>query len=453
MKKFSALAALCLLSALQPFSSSAFSQIAAGIDRDTIANIDTVLYKTGARDIVTIVASFPAGSFRDPEDNCAIATLTASMLDEGTTKRDKYAIAAELEAVGANLSFSADNINVNISGKCLAKDVPLLISLIAEQLRTPAFDAEEFAKIKTQLTGALQRSLENTDARAARAFYGTIYAPGHPNYRRSIEDTIKAVDAATLDDVKKFHADNYGPANFTLVAVGDIDASAIKAAIAKNFAGWKQNTAKPIPAPKKQNAKPQTLNSKLLAPILVQMPDKTSVSIVWGQTTGLKYGDPDYHALATATAILGQGFTGRLLANVRDREGLTYGIGARISNDTYTEGDFRIVATFAPALLDKGVASTRRQLEAWYDDGVTAQELADRKSNLVGAYKVGLATTEGMAGAILATIERGQPLAALDDYPAKIEALTLAEVNAAIKKHLNPASMTLVNAGTLPGKE
>ncbi|MDR1011239.1 MAG: insulinase family protein, partial [Opitutaceae bacterium] len=427
MKKHTALFtpfALCLISAFQPFSLSALSAggIAAGIDRSIIAGIDTVLCKTGARDIVTIEASFPAGSYQNPEDNCSIATLTAAMLDQGAATRDKYAIAAELEAVGATLEFSAGNINVTISGKCLTKDVPLLISLIAEQLRAPAFDAEEFAKIKTQLTGALQRSLENTDARAARAFHGAIYAPGHPNHRHSIEDTIKAINAATPDDVKKFHAANYGPAQFTLVAVGDIDAQTIKTAIAKNFADWKKNTARPIPAPAAPAAP--------TAPILIQMPGKTSVSIVWGQTTGLRYIDADYHALATATAILGEGFTGRLLANVRDREGLTYGIAARISNDTHATGDFRITATFAPALLDQGIASTRRQLEAWHDKGVTAEELADRKSNLIGAYKVSLATTGGMASAILTTIERGQPLAALDEYPAKIAALTLADVNA-----------------------
>jgi zinc protease len=460
MKKHTALFTLfafCLISAFQSFSLSALSagSIAAGIDRSIIAGIDTVLCKTGARDIVTIEASLPAGSFQNPEDNCAIATLTATMLDQGTATRDKYAIAAELEAVGAALEFSAGSINVTISGKCLAKDVPLLISLIAEQLRAPAFDAEEFAKIKTQLTGALQRSLENTDARAARAFHGAIYAPGHPNHRHSIEDTIKAINAATLDDVKKFHAAKYrpvqnSPAQFKLVAVGDIDAGIIKTAISQNFSGWEITVSKP------QSPAKRTIISAATppdTPILIHMPGKTSVSIVWGQTTGLRYIDADYHALAIATAILGEGFTGRLLANVRDREGLTYGIAARISNDTYVAGDFRIIATFAPALLDQGIASARRQLEAWHDKGVTAQELADRKSNLIGAYKVSLATTGGMASAILATIQRGQPLAALDDYPSKIAALTLADVNAAIKKHLTPAQMTLVEAGTLSGEK
>jgi len=78
------------------------------------------------------------------------------------------------------------------------------------------------------------------------------------------------------------------------------------------------------------------------------MADKTSVSVVFGQTTGLKYSDPDYQALRLATAVLGgSGFSGRLMQTVRDKEGLTYGIYSAASNDTFADGDWKITATFA----------------------------------------------------------------------------------------------------------
>jgi zinc protease len=181
------------------------------------------------------------------------------------------------------------------------------------------------------------------------------------------------------------------------------------------------------------------------------MPDKTSVSVVIGQASGLRYSDPDYQALKTATAILGSGFTGRLMGNVRDKEGLTYGIGSRLANDAESDGDWRISATFAPALLERGIASTKRQLSLWYADGVTDKELADRKTNLVGSFKVGLATTDGMAGSLLAAVNRGLDVTWLDEYPKKIESLTKADVNGAIKRHLKPESMYLIEAGTVPG--
>ena len=180
------------------------------------------------------------------------------------------------------------------------------------------------------------------------------------------------------------------------------------------------------------------------------MVDKTSVSVVLGQASGLRYGDPDYQALRVATAILGSGFTGRLMANVRDKEGLTYDVGARLANDMFHDGDWKITASFSPALLEKGIASTKRQLALWYDQGATPAEIEARKSNLIGSFKVDLATTDGMANALLAAVNRGYDVNWLDDFPVKVNALTQAQVNDAIRKYLKPERMVLVRAGTLP---
>lgn len=181
------------------------------------------------------------------------------------------------------------------------------------------------------------------------------------------------------------------------------------------------------------------------------MPDKTNVSIVWGQATQLRYGEPDNLALRVGTAILGSGFTGRLMANVRDREGLTYGIGSFIAGDTFVDGDWRIQANFSPELLDKGIASTRRQLLAWHQEGVTPAELTSTKGKFVGSFKLGLATTDGMAATVLNTMNRDLPLTFIDEFSGTINALTLDQVNGAIRKHLAPEKMVLIKAGTIPG--
>jgi zinc protease len=171
--------------------------------------------------------------------------------------------------------------------------------------------------------------------------------------------------------------------------------------------------------------------------------------VVLGQATGLKYSDPDSLALRVGTAVLGHGFTGRLMGTVRDKEGLTYNIGAGISQDAIADGAWDISASFAPTLLDKGVASTRRELQKWWADGITETELADRKQGLVGGYFVGLSTSGGVAGAILVAIQRGYDLTWLDGYPEAIKALTRTQVNTAIKTHLDPAKMVLVEAGSV----
>lgn len=424
-------------------SAQTTGSFATNVVRERIAGIDVLLYKTGVRDVVTFRASLPAGDALAPNANLAIATLAGGMLDKGTTKQDQFAISQKLESVGATLQFRVESYTLSIDGQCLKKDMPLVLALMAEQLREPAFAPEEFEKEKKQLVGALRRQLENPDSRARESFSRALYPPGHPNREPSVSEFLAAVESCTLDQVKAFHASYYGPKRFILVAVGDIEPADVKAKVAESFKGWnggadvpKANQPRTIDGPREQ---------------LIHMAEKPSVTVVFGQATGLKYTDPESQALRLGTAVLGSGFTGRLMANVRDKEGLTYGIGSRIANDTYNPGDWRITATFAPNLLEKGIESTRRELTAWYEKGITSDELDKRKSNLIGSFKVNLATTTGLAQQLLITAERGYDPSFLDQYPDMINGITQEQVNAAIKKHLNPNSMVLIKAGTIPG--
>ncbi len=419
------------------------SRIAPKVKRARVAGIDVIAYPTGVKDVVTLRASLPAGKALAGNGNPAIPTLTGMMLEQGTRKQDKFAIAEKLEAVGANISFSVGTDFVEVSAKSLKKDAPLVIGLVAEQLRMPAFSADEFAKAKKQFAGSLKRRLENTDFRAADAFTRAVYPVSHPNRNPAPDELLAAVEAARLEDVIAFHQAAYGPAHMTLVLVGDLDLPAIEAELAKAFSGWQGGDmavrvvdAPPAAAPQRQD---------------VVMPDKTSVSVVLGQSSGLRYRDPDYQALRLATAILGSGFTGRLMANVRDKEGLTYDVGARLGNDMVNAGDWKINASFAPALLEKGITSTRRQLTLWYENGATPAEIESRKTNLIGSFKVELATTDGMAGALLTAVNRGYDVGWLDEFPVKVRALTVEQINGAIKKYLKPDGMVLIKAGTLPG--
>jgi zinc protease len=438
MKVQEYLAVLALLA-----SSPAFAGLAEHAVRTRIDGADVIIYPTSVKDVVTIVGSLPAGDAFADEKSPAVATLTGMMLDKGTTRADKFAIAQQLESVGASISFNVGVMTTSVHAKCLRKDAPTILRLIAEQLRTPSFPAAEFEKSKKQLAGALQRALEDTDYRASTAFARAIYPAGHPNHPVTTEAMLASIGAAQLDDIKAFHKKYVGPAHLTLVIVGDLDPKQIASELKKNFRGWtggvemlRAERAKPL-----DTAQAQTLF----------MPDKTSVSIILGQASGVRYSDADAIPLRVGAAVLGSGFTSRLFGIVRDKEGLTYNINAYMDGDTYTDGDWRISASFAPELLDKGLASTRRELKTWWQSGVTADELKARKSDLVGSYKVSLATTDGLAGFILRTVQRGRPLTWLDDYPKAINALTLAQVNGAMRKYLNPDKMALIEAGSVPG--
>ena len=150
-------------------ASAAFAQIATGAVRTKIAGIDVIAYKTGVKDVVYLRGSLPAGDVKDPADNPVIAGLVGGMLDRGTTMHTKAEITSLLEAVGADISFSAGDHVAEFSAHCLAKDMPLVVTLIAEQLRSPAFTPEEFDRLKKQTVGGLKRAQENTDFQIGRA--------------------------------------------------------------------------------------------------------------------------------------------------------------------------------------------------------------------------------------------------------------------------------------------
>lgn len=429
------------LLALAFAGSDAVATMAEQAHRETIAGIDLVTYPTSVHDVVVILGALPAGDAMAGRGNLAIPTLVGMMLDRGTKALDKFAISEQLDNVGAEISFAVGTQSLEIRAKCLKRDLPLVTGLIAAELRTPAFSSQEFSKAKQQFIGSLEASLQNTEARAQEAFGRAAFPEGHPNRPHSAAEYMAAAKAATLDEARAFHARYYGPAHMTMVMVGDVSPASASGEISRVFSGWSggQDYVRPD--------RPAGAEGPREVP--VPLNGKPSVTVLLGQGSGLKYRDDDALALRVGTAILGHGFTGRLMGTVRDKEGLTYNIGAGVSQDSIADGEWAISASFAPALLDKGIASTRRELDKWWSDGITDGELADRKQGIVGGYFVGLSTTAGVANTILTSLQRGYDLTWLDRYPDAVKALTRAQVNGAIKAHLNPATMILVEAGSV----
>jgi zinc protease len=430
-----------LLTAFILMSGAAAANVSDHSQRSQVAGIDLITYRTDVKDVVVILGSLPAGDAMSGSGNIAIPTLTGMMLDRGTTTQDKFAIAEQLDDVGAEIAWSVGTQSVDLRAKCLKRDLPLVLGLIAAELRAPALQSQEFDKARQQFIGALEASAQNTEVRAQEAFGRAVFPAGHPNRPHPVSEYEAAAKSATLAELKAFHEKYYGPAHMTLVVVGDVDAAETVAQVGKSFSGWTggQDYVRP--------AAPASLSAE--REVTVPLAEKPSVTVILGQPTGLRYKDPDALALRVGTAILGSGFTGRLMGIVRDREGLTYNISAAVSEDSIVDGLWDISASFAPEKLDKGLASTRRELKRWWQDGVTENELAARKQGLVGGYLVGLSTTGGLASAILIDLQRGYDVSRVDELPAAINALTRDEVNGAIKKHVNPGAMVLVEAGSI----
>jgi zinc protease len=423
-------------------SGAAAANMADQAHRSKVDGIDLITYRSNVKEVVVILGVLPAGDAMAESGNAAIPTLSGMMLDRGTKALDKFAISEKLDNVGAEISFTVGVQSLEIHAKCLKKDLSLVIGTIAAELRTPSLLVGEFNKAKQQLIGELEASAQNSSALASEAFDRAVFPAGHPNRPHTLTEYIAAARTASLEELRSFQAKYYGPAHMTLVVAGDVSDTDAQAEINKAFSGWSggQDYLRP--------AKPAA--AAAASEVTVPLADKPSVTMLLGQASGLRYSDPDNLPLRVGTAILGRGFTGRLMGSVRDKEGLTYNIGANMRDDGIADGVWEISASFAPTLLPKGVESTRREVAKWWKDGVSEQELAAHKQGLTGSYFVSLSTTLGLAETILVNAQRGYDLSWLDAYPRALKALTREQVNTAIRAHINPNALVLVEAGSVP---
>ncbi|MFB9110359.1 M16 family metallopeptidase [Flavobacterium gyeonganense] len=409
--------------------------------REKVAGIDVISVKTSAKDFVTVAASISLGNFINETKNPMISSLAASMLSKGTTLNDKFKFSEKLQKLGVNLNVSASTTKINIGFKCLKKDLDQVIVLLAEEIRNPLFDQKEFEKLQQQFTGNTQQSLNDPGERGEIALSQAIYPKGNPNYSLSVEDNLNNIKNATLDEVKAFHKKYFGPASMHLVIVGDTEGANLNASLKKSFKNWNGGVSETLKFEDAVKAAPKTE--------VVTIAEKPSAELYIGQYTGLKRADADYIPFYIANYTLGAGFAGRLMQTVRDNDGLTYSISSGLGGNIQTGGYWMVNASFNPNLFQKGLDATMVQVDKWVKDGITATELENKKTNLIGSFKVGMSTTSGMARTILSFVERGLEPNYIEQYPNDIEKVTLKQVNDAIKKYIQLDKMIIIKSGSL----
>ena len=413
------------------------------IINEEIKGVKTYVMPTGVKDVVTISGSMLGGSIHCAGKNSKISSLVASMLDKGTEKKNKYEISDMLESVGAELNFSSTRYHTHFTGFCLKNNLETVVSLLAEQLTTPRFSTEELSTLQGRISGNLIRDKENTKKLAMIQFLRTLFPRNHPNYQATIDESVESVKKASVKDLFAFHKEHYGLGSIKIAAAGDVKAEALNGLLLEAMKDWK-NKKTNIPKITEKAIKPKKGSQT------IKVQDKTSADLYIGQSIGINREHKDYYPLMLGVYILGGNFSARLMQTVRDKQGLTYGIGSSISGVSFgADGYWSTWGTFSPDILKKGVGATKDQINLWFDKGVTEEELSAKKTTINGSYKVSMDSTSGLTAKILSNAEQGRDLLYLDEYPKIIDAISLSEVNTAIKNHVDPEKLYMVSAGTL----
>ncbi|HEV7860059.1 MAG TPA: pitrilysin family protein [Pyrinomonadaceae bacterium] len=410
--------------------------------RTQLPNGSTLLVlENHATPTIALRGSFRAGSYFEPRDKPGLARVTAEMLERGTKKRSKLEIASALESVGADIDFTTDPFTVNIIARSLSKDLPLLMQTLSEELREPAFPADELDKLKQQTIAAIQEQQASTGYRAYERFTQLTFDAANPFYLPAGQKLITSINSITVDDVRRFYTEQYGGRSLILSVAGDVSAGEVRKQFEESFGSFAgpRNVDINVPDPAQATGSRREV---------VLIKDKASVDIYLGAAAPLRRNAKDYYAAILANSALGEStLSSRLGLQVRDKEGLTYGINSRFRSPGLASGPWLIGVSVNPQNVEKAVNSTVNVLRDYVQKGIRPEELADEKSSAIGAFKVSLASNAGLARALWNAEFYNLGADYLDRYPQLIGAVTVEEVNAAIRKYFRPDQLTVVLAG------
>ena len=392
---------------------------------------------------IALSGTIRAGSAHSPVGNPILASLTAQMLDKGTRRRSKMVIAEELESRGISISFSAsggDPDTADVSLSCLSRDRDTAFDTLVEMLTEPAFPEDELAREKERLIGGVRQLSDQTGWRASTAASRLLYPAGHPYCAETPEDIISAIERSTTKELFAFHEARYGKATLILAAVGDLEARGTVERFAERFHA--------VPAGFGGESDVPPVRTPAALSQVVAMKDKVNADVLLAQDSRLCRVDPDYLAVSLGIAALGQStLSSRLGLRVRDTEGLTYGINARVATGRYS-GPFSISITVAPQNLSRAVASARSVVDEFLSGGITPEEAADEKRSRAGKFKVDLASNSGISGALDMAETYDFGIGYLDDLPSRIAAVSKEEIDNAVRRHIRPSELVEVAAGS-----
>ena len=406
----------------------------------TVGPARVLALPTPVQDVVSFRGSFATGPDLGADDDIPQG-LVADLLDKGTSTRDRFEIAEDLEGRGARLGFYSDGLRMGFAGRCLRADLPDVLALAGQQLRTPAFDPDEVRKAVVKAVASVRRSLDSTGARASGTLRRRLYPADHPNFALDPHDEIARLEAVTVDVLRAYHAGHVAPDGITVALVGDLDDALAGDAVRGALGDWQGAAPEPAYAAEAAPSEPGHET--------VVLQDRPNLDVRMGHAVPIRRDADDFLALYAAVFALGGNFSGHLMQTIRDEQGLTYGISAGIVDPSvHHDAHLHVAVTLSAPDLDRGIAATRAEVARFVAGGLSEDTLDRTRRTLAGRHVVGLATTGGLAARLLVNAERGFGLDYLDRYTDRIDALRLDDVNAALRRYLQPEALHVVAAGT-----
>lgn len=379
-----------------------------------------------------------SGGLSDKADYRGVASSTATLLREGTTKRSSKDIAEQTDALGATLTANSglSSMTTNVSTAGLVENLDQTLELFADVIRNPTFPQTEVDKYKTRMLAQLQFQRSIPQFLAQEQFSRAIYGASHP--AALVSTPTESIKKLSTKDLAEFHAANYRPNNAILAIVGDVTLKEIMPKIEKAFGDWQKADVPAYSIP----AAPAQADSKIY---LIDRPGSVQTVLQLG-TLGIERTSPDYFAVLLADRVFGGGPSGRLFMNLREDKGYTYGAYSFFSGAKF-RGTWGASSEVRTDVTEGAMKEFMYELNRLRNEPVPAEELENAKRAIVGSFALSLEQPAGLLQNVITQKLYNLPADYWDTYPQKVSAITAADVQNAAKKYLELGKLQVVAVG------
>lgn len=384
---------------------------------------------------VALELRFLGGASIEPMDKRGVSNFMTALIEEGAGDLDAQAFGMAKENLAASFSYDVGQDSLSVSARMLTENRDQAVDLLKLSLTKPRFDADAIERVRGQILSVLASSQQDPGDIASRAFFARAF-PDHP-YGSEYQGTPDIVAALTRDDLLSAHRRILVRDRLIVSAVGDITKSELAKLIDHLVGDLPASSTAALPGP--------TQDSLVGGVSVTQFPTPQSV-ILFGHR-GINQTDPDFFAAYVLNHILGgSGFESRLMTQVREKRGLTYGISTFLYGRDYGDLVLGQVAT-ANDKVAETIAVIREEWQSIQQNGVTAAELQAAKTYLTGAYPLRFDGNAPIARILVGMQRMGLSPDYIETRNDRIDALTLDDVNRVAAQLFSPQDLHFTVVG------
>jgi zinc protease len=377
-----------------------------------------------------------SGSDRNPPDQPGLASFTAEMLDEGTSRRSPLEIATDADQIGASLSTGSSTDLSYIAARSLKKNVDAAFELVSDVLLHPAFSSEEIDRIRHDRLIQILQQKDSPGVLATKVLFEAIYGFSHP-YGFTDVGTEDSNHGVTRELLAQFYQAGYFAANSALVVAGDITESEVTELAEKYFGKWTASGSLPDTPP--------VTGKPTLRIVIIERPEAPQTVLRIGHV-GVARSSPDYTALEVMNTALGGLYSSRINLNLREKNGFTYGASSAFVFRR-GPGPFLVGTSVRTDVTAAAIVEIFREIGRMRDSEITPEELTKAKDSIARSLPGLFETSPESASSIGQLFVHNLPLNYYHDLPEQIRHVSAADVQKVAQKHIRPEEAVIIAVG------